>query len=344
MFPFSKKKHNAQVGSLLATTPPPTRWQLLFALILLLSSFQFAQAQQSVALSSNTLGANNCGDRTLTAVVTNGSGFYSYFWNSNPSSSANLGNGPSITVRPSNYTTFGVGVFDQVTGVFMQASVAVFPVISGDFIITNPPNVITPNGDGLNDFWQVRGLYNSNTPINAYGWSLSISSARWGNRVYQSSYTDTNSGSGIIGGQITWDGSGVSDGTYNYSLTLYNCSKSQTYYGSIDVYGSGRRMASSTAEPLAVYPNPATDELLITPALLMQKEVVVQDKASRKPETAASGPYEIKLVDKFNQVRKSITSQEAQTKLDVSTLPEGTYFLQVTQGAETARKQIVIKH
>lgn len=227
------------------------------------------------------------------------------------------------------------------TGVFMQASVNVYPILMGDFIITTPPNVMTPNGDGLNDVWEVRGRYSSNTPINAYGWDFSVHS-RWGNEVYHSSFTDTNSGPGVIGGQLTWDGTGApSDGTYYYSFTLYNCSQSQTYSGTIDIYGSNP-IAAPPVESIAIYPNPATEQLTVNPRQVLHGDASAR-KAGAKSEVV-TGQYELKLVDRFNRVQRSVTSKEAQAKLDVSTLPEGIYFLQVTQGKETTRKQIVVKH
>ncbi len=66
------------------------------------------------------------------------------------------------------------------------------------FSINNIPNVFTPNGDGVNDFFFIRNL-----PADA---QLVISN-RWGNEVYSSkSY------------QNDWNGGSASDGIYYYRL------------------------------------------------------------------------------------------------------------------------------
>lgn len=64
------------------------------------------------------------------------------------------------------------------------------------------PNLFTPNGDGINDVFEIRGLdqYQSN--------DLSIVN-RWGNEVYHSTHY-----------QNTWTGDGLNEGTYYYTLKV----------------------------------------------------------------------------------------------------------------------------
>lgn len=64
------------------------------------------------------------------------------------------------------------------------------------------PNVFTPNGDGINDVFEIVGLRNYNNPI------LRICN-RWGDEVY---YTN-NYGN-------DWDGNELNEGTYYYNLIL----------------------------------------------------------------------------------------------------------------------------
>ena len=65
-----------------------------------------------------------------------------------------------------------------------------------------PPNVITPNGDGLNDVFEVGGL-------NLYRNSEIEIFDRWGNRVFESKdYTND------------WDGDDLPEGTYYYVLRV----------------------------------------------------------------------------------------------------------------------------
>jgi gliding motility-associated-like protein len=63
-----------------------------------------------------------------------------------------------------------------------------------------PPNVFTPNGDGLNDCFEVPG-------IGAEGWSLWVYN-RWGKLVYQQQ-----------GYNNTWCAEGAANGVYYYQLT-----------------------------------------------------------------------------------------------------------------------------
>jgi gliding motility-associated-like protein len=58
------------------------------------------------------------------------------------------------------------------------------------------PNVFTPNGDGVNDYFVVRNL-------NLYDFRPLIIYNRWGNVVYQSDQYNND-----------WDGRGVPDGVY----------------------------------------------------------------------------------------------------------------------------------
>ncbi|OOQ59973.1 gliding motility-associated C-terminal domain-containing protein [Mucilaginibacter pedocola] len=65
-----------------------------------------------------------------------------------------------------------------------------------------PPNIFTPNGDGKNDVFEVQGIAN-------YPGSRLMVYNRWGNQVYKSEdYKNT------------WDGQGLTDGTYYYLLEL----------------------------------------------------------------------------------------------------------------------------
>ena len=58
------------------------------------------------------------------------------------------------------------------------------------------PNVFTPNGDGVNDYFVVRNL-------NLYDFRPLVIYNRWGNVVYQSDQYNND-----------WDGRGVPDGVY----------------------------------------------------------------------------------------------------------------------------------
>jgi gliding motility-associated-like protein len=81
-------------------------------------------------------------------------------------------------------------------------NVATVSITDVDKVNLKIPNLFTPNGDGVNDFFEIRGL--SNYPNNEL-----IIVNRWGNEVFrQTNY------------QNKWDGSGLNEGTYYYLLYI----------------------------------------------------------------------------------------------------------------------------
>lgn len=110
------------------------------------------------------------------------------------------------------------------------------------------PNIFTPNGDGINDFFIIdndpnvdygneeeaeesRGLeFESYNPLRDYyiRTELTIFN-RWGRIVYKSS--DYNN---------DWDGGKLPDGTYFYVLECVGEYNNHRYQGSVTIFGSGR--------------------------------------------------------------------------------------------------------
>lgn len=74
--------------------------------------------------------------------------------------------------------------------------------LSANFFNIRVPNLFTPNGDGINDVFEIRGL-------NQYGENELTIVNRWGNEVYHSRNY-----------QNTWNGEGLSEGTYYYVLRV----------------------------------------------------------------------------------------------------------------------------
>ncbi|MBB6500684.1 Ig-like domain-containing protein [Pedobacter cryoconitis] len=96
---------------------------------------------------------------------------------------------------PDNFTYQVKDIYGYLTNV---ANVA----ITVSFFEIKIPNLITPNGDGINDTFEIRGL-------NQYGDNELIIVNRWGNEVYrQRNY------------QNTWTGEGLNEGTYYYLLKV----------------------------------------------------------------------------------------------------------------------------
>lgn len=211
---------------------------------LLLLTLQFILLIQSLALSVtiNQTGtaANSC-SRSLTAVVSGGSGNYSYTWSIvTPAIAWPTINGvASVSLALSQTADVNVSVQDLNTNQMASATVTVYRVLMGSFD-TFIPNLITPNGDGYNDNWIVTASGTNYSPINAYSYTLTIKNAS-NVQVFAASATVTANHLGVIGGDIIWNarlngsGSIVPTGVYTYQLTLVNCSQSTVYNGQLNV-------------------------------------------------------------------------------------------------------------
>ena len=105
------------------------------------------------------------------------------------------------------------------------------------------PNVITPNGDGVNDVFAIGNL---NTSMNEYDPDKYRSNEltiydRWGKQVYHALNYDTfkdmtgERGDGIIVGEQVFDGSKVNDGTYFFTFYYKGKFKTVNYHGTLQI-------------------------------------------------------------------------------------------------------------
>jgi hypothetical protein len=212
--------------------------------LLLLFALLFYQLPNGLALSvtitQTGTAANSC-SRSLTAVVSDGSGSYSYTWSIvTPAISwPGPNNVASVSLALNQTADVNVSVQDLTTNQLTSATVTVYRILTGSFS-TFIPNLITPNGDGYNDTWIVTDSGKNYSPINAYSYTLTITNAS-SVQVFSASATVTANHLGILGGDITWNarvngtGSIVPTGAYTYQLTLVNCSQSTLYSGQLNV-------------------------------------------------------------------------------------------------------------
>jgi gliding motility-associated-like protein len=108
-------------------------------------------------------------------------------------------------------------------------------VIEQDLVF---PNVITPNGDGINDVWAIENLNTNVDPEDPDGYRNNRLQVfdRWGKKVYDAKNYDTYAKDGTIyPGTKFFDGSGLADGVYYYSFQYKGKAKDITFNGSITI-------------------------------------------------------------------------------------------------------------
>jgi gliding motility-associated-like protein len=81
------------------------------------------------------------------------------------------------------------------------------------------PNVFTPNGDGINDYFEIKKLENFIS-------NVLIIFNRWGKKVYEASNYQNN-----------WDGDRLDDGVYYYVLKCKGYFDDDEFFGSIMILG-----------------------------------------------------------------------------------------------------------
>ncbi|TVR79783.1 MAG: hypothetical protein EA412_05685, partial [Chitinophagaceae bacterium] len=122
-----------------------------------------------------------------------------YSWE--PSTGLSCTDCPDPLATPSANTTYDLIVTDVETGCF---TISQFAIIVKDEIFI--PNAITPNGDGINDSWNIREL-------RFYPDNEVVILTRWGDEVFRRAPYD-NSFNG------TYSGRDLPEGTYYYIIRL----------------------------------------------------------------------------------------------------------------------------
>lgn len=97
----------------------------------------------------------------------------------------------------------------------------IIPVNVTEFELTTY-NVFTPNGDGINDTYEIPNL-------DRYISNQFIVFNRWGQRVFEAKNYHNE-----------WDGGNLPDGVYFYVLKCQGYWKEDIFQGSVSIYGSGR--------------------------------------------------------------------------------------------------------
>jgi len=176
---------------------------------------------------------------------TNGEISFTAFLSDNVASNSsglvwNFGDGEETTGETSTshtYTSWGdyTVTLSLTTESGCGDSISHVIVIEDDLIF---PNVITPNGDGINDVWAIGNLNTDINPEDPDGYrnnELRISD-RYGKVVFHVKNYDTWSKDGEIHqGLNPFNGEGLSDGVYYFTFTYKGKAKTFSWNGSITI-------------------------------------------------------------------------------------------------------------
>jgi gliding motility-associated-like protein len=188
------------------------------------------EAEPSISMLSENGGVVNFINYADQAMVTGENG--SFYWD--------FGDGTIDSVHfadPHTYSSWG----DYNVTLHVQSNSGCASEITHTVVIETDlifPNVITPNGDGINDVWAIENLNTNINPEDPDGYRNNrlIIQDRWGKKVYDAKNYDTYAKDGIIypGNQV-FDGSGLNDGVYYYSFQYKGKAKTITFNGSITI-------------------------------------------------------------------------------------------------------------
>jgi gliding motility-associated-like protein len=171
---------------------------------------------------SDTIPYNTCD--TLSVLISGGSGDYQYNWEPG-SLLLNDSVADPITINLVKDTIFILLLKDKADGCSATDSIRVHlvvPEITENCIVVH--NVVTPNGDGLNDHWVIDCI--ENYPEN----KVEIFN-RWGSRI--NIFTNYNNIDRFWKGTDE-NGQPIPDGTYYYVIKIPNA---QTFSGWVLVRG-----------------------------------------------------------------------------------------------------------
>jgi gliding motility-associated-like protein len=158
----------------------------------------FATDINVAIIDSASICANT--DLMLNTTTTGGKTPYSFNWTILPDINSVSTTNQLNTQAPGSEGTYTVMVVSTDSCGFTDFDIQLINVLPPCDIII--PNIITPNGDGANDYFKIKNIeYHPNSSLTIFD--------RWGKKVYSSaSYSNE------------WKGDGLNDGTFFYVLDV----------------------------------------------------------------------------------------------------------------------------
>jgi gliding motility-associated-like protein len=158
----------------------------------------FADDLSISIIDSSTTCANTAFN--LTSFVSGGYPDYNYTWYIEPNPNAISHDANLVYVSPSIEGNYKIGVYVNDSCGYNRSAyetIVVLPPCSVEI-----PNIITPNGDGVNEFFVIKNIeYHPNTIVTIFD--------RWGRKIYENQNYNNE-----------WKAENASDGTYFYVVDV----------------------------------------------------------------------------------------------------------------------------
>jgi hypothetical protein len=231
-----------------------------------------------------------------------------------------------------------VTVVDKLTSKTITKTISIPPNPFFLPITANIGNAITPNGDGINDYWRVKDNGKKTYAYNATHYKLWIYDQNGLMPNYP--YEHSTIAPGFDDNEIKWIPSPCVDATYYYILQIRNCANtnSPNYSGAINVdcsppsqqkranYDINKDNVSNSQ--LKIIPNPVYDNL----------QIIRSD--------AGYHIFEINLTNSLGVLYLNIPHNKTTFSnniliLDLSNLPLGIYFIDLNTSEGNIRRKII---
>jgi hypothetical protein len=268
----------------------------------------------------------------LKANKSTGSGNYSYVWSTG-------GTDRTIMVSPTTTATYNVTIKDQCLGNSSSASITFTPPYYGNFTYDVLPNLITPNGDGMNDTWVLPDGGKQSFAYNATFYSFQVAN-RWGAILWTQSATAPIGSTGFKDREIHWDPSAYRspDGTYFYYLRLENCNKISEYKDWIEIKDSRYSRISESSDTTFLSSSTVTNEMGISPNPSNGKFFITS--GSEDGNILNLEIYDITGQDLTNKALIAIEDNYAE--IDLSFANPGIYMVKYASQNKVITKEVII--